>query len=126
MMAMTDILKMAICILCSHHIKLFILKACDSVNNQSNDNGPKLKLKEIHGQYIMNSQIHHGNLKFTSAHMNSVLVEIWRSFQISSSFFIINASNKTKLVPLNPPDEDTNTKFYLAASQTSKIKIGIN
>ena len=37
-----------------HHIQSFILKVGDSVNDQPNDNGQKLKLKNMYGYTIMN------------------------------------------------------------------------
>ena len=95
----------AIHILRSNHIKPFVLNMGDSGNDQPNDNGPKLKLKGICRQERMNWQRHHGTLKFTNAHMNNVLVETWRAFQISSSPAIINYFKKTNLVTITPLDE---------------------
>ena len=46
----------AIHILCSHQTKPFVLKAGESVNNKTNDNGPNLKLKGIYGQARINWQ----------------------------------------------------------------------
>ena len=80
-------------ILLSHHIKQFILKADDSGNSHPNDDVPKLKLKGLYVQAIMNWQRQHGTLKFKKAHMNAVLVEIWRYFHIYSSPIITNAFN---------------------------------
>ena len=57
-------------------------------------------------------------MKFTPAHMNSVLVETWHSFQQQSACVIIYALKKTKLLPLAPPDHDTNTQACLTATQT--------
>ena len=51
--------------------------------------------------------------------MNTVPVETWRAFQLYSDPIIIN-SHKKKLVPLNPPDEDTNAQACLVAAQTPK------
>ena len=80
-------------ILLSHHIKQFILKADDSGNSHPNDDVPKLNLKGLYVQAIMNWQIQHGTLKFKNVHMNAVLVETWRYFHISSSPIITNAFN---------------------------------
>ena len=90
-------------ILHSHHIKPFILKVGDSLKEQTNYNGPNLKLRGFYGQSRMNLQRQHGTLKFTTAHMNAVLVETWISFQLSSVPIIINAFKK-KIVPLIPLD----------------------
>ena len=54
--------------------------------------------------------------------MNSVLVEMWHSFQQQSACVIIDAFKKTKLLPLAPPDHDTNTQACLAATQTPSGK----
>ena len=78
-------------ILRSHHIKPLFLKAGESGNDQPNDNETKLKLKGVYGQARINCQRQHGTIKFTNAHINSVLVEIWRDFQFYSSPIIINA-----------------------------------
>ena len=123
MMAMTAIFDYrAIYILRSHHIKPFILKVGNSGNDQTNHNCPNLNLQGLCGQARMNLQRHHRTLEFTTSHMNYVLVETWRVFQISSAPFIINAFNKTKLVLLTPPDENTNTQACLTASQIPKGK----
>ena len=57
-------------------------------------------------------------MKFTPAHMNSVLVEMWHPFQLKAASAIIDALKKTKLLPLSPPDHDTNAQACLAATQT--------
>ena len=49
--------------------------------------------------------------------MNSVLVKTWHQFKQQSAYFIIDAK-KTKILPLSPPDNDTNTHVCLAATQT--------
>ena len=67
-------------LLLSHHISPFILKACDSTNDQPNDNGPSLKIKRYYGIEKVKCQRQHGTIKFTPAHMNSILVEMWNSF----------------------------------------------
>ena len=57
-----------------------------------------------------------GLYAFTPAQMNSVLVEMWHLFQQQSALVIIDAFRKTKLLPLAPPDHDTNTQACLASS----------
>ena len=93
----------------SHHISQFILKAGDSTNDQPNDNGPNLMLKRYYSIVRVKWQIQHGTMKFAPAHMNSVLVEMWHLFQQQSARVIITELKKTKLLPLAPPDHDTNT-----------------
>ena len=46
--------NMSVHILRSHHIKPFVLKAGDSVNDQPNDNGPNIKPKGLYGQTRIN------------------------------------------------------------------------
>ena len=41
-------------ILWSHHIQYFIIKVGNSVHDQTKDNGPKLKLKNLYGNEGMN------------------------------------------------------------------------
>ena len=65
----------------------------------------------------MKWQIQHGTMKFTPDNMNSVLVGMWRSFQQQSVCVIIDYFKKTKLLPLAPPDHNTNAQAYLAATQ---------
>ena len=54
--------------------------------------------------------------------MNSVLVEMWHLFQQQSACVIIDAFRKTKLLPLDPSDHDTNTQACLAETQTPSGK----
>ena len=91
-------------ILWFNHIKPFLLKVGDSGNDQSNNNGPKLKLKGICWQEIINWQRHHGTLKFKNTHMDAILVDIWIYFQLSSTHVISNAFRGTNIAPLTPPD----------------------
>ena len=88
-------------ILRSHHISPFILKAGDSTNDQPNDNGPNLKLKRYYGIAKVKWQRQHGTMKFTAAHMNSVLVEMWHLFQQKPASLIIDALKKRSSHPLN-------------------------
>ena len=93
-MAMLAILtERVIHILHPNYIIPFILKAGDSVNTHTYDDVQNPKLKGIYAQAIMNWQRQHGTLKFKKAHMNAVLVEIWRYFHIYSSPIITNAFN---------------------------------
>ena len=75
----------------SHNISLFILKAGDYTNDHKNDNGPNLKLKRYCGIAKVKWKRQNGNTKFTPAHMNSVLVDMWHSFQQQSASIIIDA-----------------------------------
>ena len=105
----------------SHHISPFILKAGDSTNDQPNDNGANLKLKRYYGISKVKWKRQNVTMKFTAAHMNSVLVETWHSFQQESASVIIYAFKKTKLLTLAPPYHDNNAQGCLAATQTPSV-----
>ena len=78
-------------ILRSHHISPFILKSGESTNDQPNDNGPNLKLKRYYGIEKVKWQRQHGTMKCNAAHIKSILVEMWHSFQKQSAYVIIDA-----------------------------------
>ena len=80
----------AIHILRYNHIKPFSLKAGDSGNDQPNDNGPKINLEGLYSQSRINWQRQHVTLNLKNSHMNTVLAEKWRAFQLSSDPIIIN------------------------------------
>ena len=61
----------------SHHTFPFTLKAGNSINDHPNNNGPNLNLKRYYGIVKLKWQRQHGTMKFTPAHMNYVLVEMW-------------------------------------------------
>ena len=105
-------------IIWSHHISPFILKNGDSTNDQTNDNGTNLKLKRYYGISKLKWQIQHGTMKFTPDHMNYVLEDIWHLFQQQSDSFIIDALKTHTLLPLSPPDHNTNAQACIAATQT--------
>ena len=69
-------------ILRKHNIQSFILKEGNSVHDQSNYNGSNTKLNNLYGDAIMNWMRQHGTLKFTPAHINSVLVATWETFKL--------------------------------------------
>ena len=50
--------------------------------------------------------------------MNYVLVDMWHSFQQQSASVVVDALKKMKLMPLDPPDHNTNAQACLAATQT--------
>ena len=61
-------------------------------------------------------------MKFTPAHMNSVLVEMWHFFNNNQPLSSLMPLKKRKLLPLAPPDQDTNTQACLTATQTLSRK----
>ena len=96
-----------------HHIQYFILKAGDYVHYQTNDNGPKMKLKSLYVNAIMNWMRHHGTLKFTSSQMDYVLVETWEAFKISSTIIIEEYFKNKHLLPLSWTSKEKTTKIDL-------------
>ena len=52
----------------------------------------------------------YGTTKFSPHHMNSVLVEAWDAFNISSVNIVRDSFAKTKLPPLIPHKLTTNTQ----------------
>ena len=100
-----------------HHIQYFILKAGDYVHYQTNDNGPKMKLKSLYVNAIMNWMRHHGTLKFIPPHMNSILVETWEAFKISSEIITHNDFKKTHLLLLYPLDIGKNHQACFSDTQ---------
>ena len=59
----------------------------------------------------------YGTKKFSPHHMNSVLVEAWDAFKISTSNTIRESFEKTKLPPLIPTDLTTNIQACAASIQ---------
>ena len=57
-------------------------------------------------------------MQLIPSHMNYFLVEMWHLFQQQSSSVIIDALKNPNLLPLSPPDHDTNTQACLVATQT--------
>ena len=106
-------------IICRHNIQSFILKAGDFAHDQPNDNGPNTKLNNLYGNKVMNWMRYHGTLKFKRYHMNSVLVETWEDLKLSSATITHKAFKKTHLLPLYPPDIETNHQYCLAGTKQS-------
>ena len=64
----------ALDIIRKQNIKSFIIKTGDYVHDQKNDNGSNMKPKDLYDNTTMNWMWHHGTLKFTTDHMNYILV----------------------------------------------------
>ena len=109
----------ALDILKSHHIHYFFLKTGGSVHDQTNNNGPKLKLNNLYCNARMNWMINYGTPKFNPAHMNSVLVETWKALKLSSATINQRYFKKTHLIPRYPPAKYKNHQACLAANQIS-------
>ena len=86
---------------------------------QTNNNDPNMKLKNVDGNARMNWMSHHGTLKFTPTHMNSILVETWEAFKLSSATITQKYFNKTHLLPRYLSYISTNDQDCLAGTHVS-------
>ena len=91
-------------ILRSRHIHSFILKAGDYVYDKQNNNGTNLKLNNLYGNARMNWMSKHVTLKFTIAHINSIIVETWEYLKTPSTTITQEYFKKTHLPPLSLAD----------------------
>ena len=66
------------------NIQPFVLKAGDSINKQSNGNGPNSKLKALYKTSRAEWILKYGTLPLQPHHMNSVLFETWEAFKLSA------------------------------------------
>ena len=103
----------------SKNIQLLILKLGDSINNQPNDNGPNSTLKALYNVSKDKWMLKYGTTRFQPHHMNSVLVEEWDAFKVSSGNIIVDRFSKTHLLSLSPPNMITNIQEMVASVQTS-------
>ena len=112
----------ALKILRSNHIESFILKAGEYVNEQSNDNGQKLKINNVHVNERMTWRRKYGTLKFTLSHINYVLVKTREYFKLSSTTITQKYFNRTHLLPLYLLDKGMNHQHFLETTKTSNGK----
>ena len=82
-------------------IQPFILKSVDSINNQSNNNGPNAKLKALYNILKEKWILKYVTSRFQPHHTNFVLVEIGEDFTVLSGNNISYSFAKTCLPP--PP-----------------------
>ena len=78
------------------------------MHDHPNNNGPKLNLKSLYHNTIMNWMRNHRNLNITLGHMNVVIVEPWVAFKISSMKITYEDFKKTRKILLSPPEIWTN------------------
>ena len=64
----------------SHHIQKFMLNTGDSLQNNPNYNGKILNLNNYFCDAHIIWMSNHGTLKFTTTHINDVLVKTWEYF----------------------------------------------
>ena len=90
----------------SKNIQPFLLKVDNSINDQPNDNGPNSKLKALYNILKAKWMLKYVTTRFQHHHMNSVLVETWEAFMVSSSNIIRYSFTKTNLLPPYPTQHD--------------------
>ena len=78
-----------------------------------------MKLKNLYVNSIMNWMTHHGTLKFTPEHINSVLIATWKSFKLSSTEITQTVFKKTNILILSPSYIDTYHQDFLAGIKKS-------
>ena len=66
------------------NIQPFVLKSNDSINDHSNDNEPNAKLKSLYNVAKSVWMLKYGIKTFSPHRMNSVLIEVWDDFKMSS------------------------------------------
>ena len=91
------------------NIQPFLLKAGDSINDQSNDNIPNEKLKSLYNVEKDELLLKYGTTTSLPHHMISILVEAWYAFKMSSGNIIRGSFAKTKLTP--PQSSWLNNKY---------------
>ena len=96
-----------------------MLKEGDSIKNQPNDNMPNSKLKSLYNFSKDKWMLKYGTTRFQPHHTNSVLVETWEEFMVSSGNIIRDSFDKTNLTHLSPTNMITNTQACVASTQTS-------
>ena len=101
-----------------------MLKACDSINVQTNDKGPSSKLKSLYNVLKSKRMLKYDTTRFQPHHIKSVLVETWGAFMVSAGKIIRDSFAKTHLPSLSRPIMIKNTQAYVASIQTSSK--GIN
>ena len=101
------------------NIQPFALKSGDSGNDQPNENGPNVKLKSRYNDAKVSWMLNYGMEKFLPRRMNSILVEAWGAFKVSTEKIIRDSFVKKKLPPLSPANFTTNTQACVASAQVS-------
>ena len=99
------------------NIQPFDLKSGDSINYQTNYNGPNSELKSLYNVTKSVCMLKYDMSKFSPHHMNYVLVEAWDAFKMSSGNIIRDSFSKKNLLPLTPTDLTTNNQSCDASIQ---------
>ena len=103
------------------NIRTFLLKAGNSINDQTNYNIPNAKLKSLHNEVKYYWIMKYGTTKMLPHHMKSILVVAWDAFNMSAGKFIRDSFEKTKLHPLSPPNLTMNTQTCSASEQVPYV-----
>ena len=80
----------------------FVPESVNSINDQPNVNVPNAKLKYIYNVEKSAWMLKYGMKRFSPHHINSVLVEAWDAFKMSTDNIIRNSFTKTYLPPPQP------------------------
>ena len=99
------------------NIETFIIKAGDSIKNQSNDNRPNTKLKSLYNTSKAKWILKYGTSRFQPHHTNSALVETRESFTVSTVNIIRDRFAKTHLPPLILTNTEKNTQACVSSIQ---------
>ena len=79
-------------------IQPFVIKSDNSTNNQTNYNGLNSKLKSLYNVAKAAGMLKYGTKRFLPHHMNSILMEVWYAFKVSSGNII-----RDRLKKMYPP-----------------------
>ena len=109
----------ALNILWSLHIQSFILNVGDYVHIHPNYNGTTFKLNNLYCNARINWERKHRTLKVTPSHINSIFVETWGDFKLTSPTISQESFNNTSLIPLSLSDKGTDHHACLAYNHTS-------
>ena len=101
------------------NIRLFVLKSGNSINNQTNDNGPNYKLKSLYNVAKTAWILKYGTTNVLPHRMNYVLVKALDAFNISSEKIIRDSFAKTILSPLISIYLTTHTQAFSTSVQVS-------
>ena len=97
------------------NIHPFILKAGNSINDHPNYNRSNSTLKSLYNFLKAKWILKCGITRFQYHHMNSVLVETWEAFMVSSVNIIVDRLSKTHLPPLISPNMIKNTQSCVSS-----------
>ena len=101
--------------------QLYLQKAGNSNNDQTNDHVPNEKLKSLYNEVKASWMLKYGTTKFLLHHMNYILVEAWDAFKISDRKIIRYRFVKKKILPLISQNLTTNNQARDESIQVSSV-----